>query len=348
MFAAYRQAYPELSKDWDAWISGELPTAWDADMPAFAPDKPLATRAASGKVLDAVSPRLFTLIGGSADLTPSNNTRPQSATDVQAGEYSGNYIRFGVREHGMGAILNGLALHGLRSYGGTFLVFSDYMRPAIRLAALMKLPVIYVFTHDSIGLGEDGPTHQPVEHVTALRAIPNLVVIRPADSNETAQAWRVALKRKDGPTALVLTRQAVPLITPVDNALEKGAYILADAPHSDKIKVILIATGSEVSLAMAAREQLNSQGVSTRVVSIPSWELFNKQPQEYCQTVLPSDIKARLAIEAGVTLAWSKYVGLQGCILGVDRFGASAPYKTLYANFGLTVEAIVKAALDIL
>jgi transketolase len=293
-------------------------------------------------VLDAIAPHLPSLIGGSADLTGSNKARPQGAKAVTSQDFGGSYIHFGVREHGMAGILNGLALHGLRPYGATFLVFSDYARPAIRMAALMGLPVIYIFTHDSIGLGEDGPTHQPVEHLTALRAIPNLVVIRPADGNETSQAWKVALERRDGPTALSLTRQVVPQVTPTDNGLARGAYVLAEAP-GPRTDVILIASGSEVGLALEARARLANEQVAVRVVSMPSWELFDAQGPTYREGVLPDDVP-RLAIEAGVGLAWCRYVRGHGQILGIDRFGASAPHETLFEQFGFTVDRVVELA----
>jgi len=340
LLARYRQAYPDLAARWDLYVAGKLPDGWQSALPAFPADKPLATRAASGQALDALSPRLPTLLGGSADLTPSNNTRPKESKAVRRGDFSGAYLHFGVREHGMGAILNGLALHGLRPYGGTFLVFADYMRPTIRLAAMMGLPVVYVFTHDSIGLGEDGPTHQPTEHITSLRAIPNLVVIRPADGNETVQAWKVALERRDGPTALILSRQALPFVTPADNGLTRGAYVLADG---DKPRVVLVASGSEVSVALAARLKLAEQGVAARVVSMPSWELFDAQGAEYRDATLPPGVP-RLAIEAGVTLAWPRYVGETGKVIGLDRFGASAPYKALFEQLGFRVEDVVNQA----
>jgi transketolase len=261
-------------------------------------------------------------------------------------DFSGRYIHFGVREHGMGGILNGLALHGgVRPYGGTFLIFSDYMRPAIRLAAIMELPVVFVFTHDSIGLGEDGPTHQPIEHLTSLRAIPNLTVFRPADATETVEAWRAALTRRHGPTALILTRQAIPVLDRARYAPAKGAargaYVLADAENPE---VILIGTGSEVHLALAAQELLAAEQVRVRVVSMPCWELFEAQPVEYQETVLPPRIRARVAVEAGATLAWRRYVGLDGEIVGLDRFGASAPYPVIYQQLGLTAEAVAEAA----
>jgi transketolase len=333
----YRSEYPELSLQWDQMVRGELPDDWESSLPAFA-DEPLATRAASGKVLDALIGRLPTLLGGSADLTPSNNTRPQGSKAVSRGDFSGSYLHFGVREHAMGAILNGLALHGLRPYGGTFLVFSDYMRPTIRLAAMMGLPVIYVFTHDSIGLGEDGPTHQPVEQITALRLIPNLVVIRPADANQTATAWKVALERTDGPTALILTRQKLPVVTAQGNALARGAYVLAEAT-GESPDVVLVAAGSEVTVALEARELLGHDGINARVVSMPSWGLFDAQPAEYRSAVLPPHVP-RLAIEAGTPIGWERYLNGNGAVVGLNHFGASAPYKILFEQFGFTAENV--------
>ncbi len=343
--AAYLAAYPEMAELRELLKGGGLPAGWDAALPTYSPeDKPLATRAASGRVLEAIAPQLPFLVGGSADLTPSNLTRPSSALDVHPADFGGSYIRFGVREHAMGAILNGLALHGLRPYGGTFLVFSDYMRPAIRLAAMMKLPVIYVFTHDSIGVGEDGPTHQPVEQIAALRAVPGLTVIRPADGNETSAAWRQALTNRDGPTALILTRQGVPQVAPHPAPVDKGAYVLAEAAAPD---VVLIATGSEVHLALAARDLLAQEGIAATVVSLPSWELFDGQPEAYRDAVLPPGVP-RVAAEAGVTAAWGHYVGPAGAVVGLDRFGASGPYKTVYQGFGITAEAIAAQAKGLL
>jgi transketolase len=337
----YRMTYPELGEQWARYVSGELTPGWQNDLPDFSAEKPLATRVASGKVLNTIAADLPTLVGGSADLTPSNNTRTQDAKDIGRGDFSGSYIHFGVREHAMGSIMNGLALHGMRPYGGTFLIFSDYMRPAIRLAAIMGLPVVYVFTHDSVGLGEDGPTHQPIEHLTSLRAIPNLLVLRPADGNETSAAWKVALERDSGPSALVLTRQGLPQICPVDNGLERGAYVVKEASGGYP-QVVIIATGSEVSIAMEALEQLESQGIRGRVVSMPSWELFDAQPEEYRNSVLPPQVP-RLAIEAGVSLAWGRYVdGGLGQVMGIDRYGASAPYKTIFEHYGLTAERVVE------
>ncbi|MGD9100718.1 MAG: transketolase [Anaerolineae bacterium] len=342
MFSRYRAQYPEQAAQWDSMVRGELPAGWEAHLPTFS-DKTLATRAASGQVLDAIAPHLPTLLGGSADLTGSNNTRPQGAEGLRRGDFDGTYVYFGIREHGMGAILNGLALHGVRAYGGTFLVFSDYMRPTIRLAAMMGLPVIYVFTHDSIGLGEDGPTHQPVEHIMSLRVIPNLAVIRPADGNETAAAWKAALERRDGPTALILTRQKLAPVTPDDaDNVARGAYVLAGA-ESSAPDIVLVATGSEVGLALAARERLVKEGVGAWVVSMPSWELFDAQPEAYRASVLPPGVPC-LAIEAGVTTAWERHVGQKGDVIGLDRFGASAPGQVLFEQFGFTVENVVQRA----
>jgi transketolase len=337
----YRAMYPELGEKWDRYVSGELTPGWEKDLPDFSAENPLATRVASGKVLNAIAADLPTLVGGSADLTPSNNTRTQDAKEIGRGDFSGSYIHFGVREHGMGSIMNGLALHGMRPYGGTFLIFSDYMRPTIRLAAMMGLPVVYVFTHDSVGLGEDGPTHQPIEHLTSLRAIPNLLVLRPADGNETSAAWKVALERDSGPTALVLTRQGLPQICPAENGLEQGAYVVKETSGGNP-QVVIIATGSEVSIAMEALEQLDSQDLKGRVVSMPSWELFDAQSEVYRNSVLPPEIP-RLAIEAGVSLAWGRYVdGSQGHVMGIDRYGASAPYQTIFEHYGLTAERVVE------
>ena len=343
----YAREHPELAAQFQTALARELPKGWDDDLPNFPTEKPLATRAASGKMLEAIAPRIPTLIGGSADLTPSNNTLPKGERPLQRGDLSGRYIHFGVREHAMGGILNGLSLHGgLFPYGGTFLVFSDYMRPSIRLAAIMHQPVIYIFTHDSVGLGEDGPTHQPVEHLASLRAMPNLVVIRPADATETVEAWRIALSRRDGPTALALTRQALPVLdrsvlAPADG-VACGGYVLLDAPNPS---VILIGSGSEVHLALDAHKLLAGRGVTARVVSLPSTDLFDRQPAEYREAVLPAGIKARVAVEAGATFGWERYVGDHGTVIGLNRFGASAPYKVIFQNLGLTAEAVATAAL---
>jgi transketolase len=349
--AACASEYPGEAAALQRILAGTLPEGWEQDLPAFAPGGTMATRAASGKVLEALVPRIDVLVGGSGDLTPSNNTLVAGQGAVARGHFAGRYIHFGVREHAMGAVLNGLALHGLRPYGGTFLIFSDYMRPAIRLAALMHQPVVFVFTHDSIGLGEDGPTHQPVEHLWSLRAIPNLVVIRPADASEVAIAWRVALARRGGPTALVLTRQALPVLdrerlAPAD-ALESGGYVLAETPIGT-LDVVLIATGSEVHLALDARGRLAEAGVGARVVNLPSTELFEMQPEAYRARVLPPGVKARVAIEAGATLGWDRYVGPGGVVIGLDRFGASAPGAVVYRELGFTSAAVAAAALKLL
>ncbi|MBE9470537.1 MAG: transketolase, partial [Chloroflexi bacterium] len=351
-FERYQASYPEEATLLETLWVDELPDGWEETLPTFAPaDGPLATRKASGAVLNALAQALPTLIGGSADLAPSNVTLLKGFADLQHETPAGRNLRFGVREHTMGSILNGMALHGgLLPYGGTFLIFSDYMRPPVRLAAMMGLPVVYVWTHDSVWIGEDGPTHQPVEQLAALRAIPNLVLIRPADGNETAAAWRVALERRDGPTALALTRQKLPvLFETTHNPAEKvtrGAYVLADS--SGIPSVLLIASGSEVHLALEARDLLAQKGIAVRVVSMPSWELFDAQPASYREAVLPPQVTARLAIEAGVTQGWAKYVGLAGDVMGLDRFGASAPYKVLMEKFGFTAEAVVERVLRLL
>ncbi len=351
LFGAYRERHPALAAQWDAIHKGPEGFPWQSALPKFeASEKPIATRAASGRVLAAIAPHLPGLLGGSADLAPSNNTYLKGL-----GEYKkdkGPNIHFGIREHAMGAILNGFALSkALIPYGGTFLVFSDYMRPAIRLAALMKLPVIYVFTHDSIGLGEDGPTHQPVEQTASMRAMPNLTILRPADANETVEAWRAALLNREGPTALILTRQSLPILDRSRYApaaeLHKGAYILADAAGG-KPDLILIGSGSEVHLLLSAQDQLNAKGISTRVVSVPCWELFQKQSPEYKETVLPSRVRARLAVEAGCSFGWERFVGLDGDVVAIDRFGESAPDKVLFKEFGFTVEHVVKKSESLL
>jgi transketolase len=344
-FAAYEKAYPELAAEWRAWSEKQLPEGWPAKLPQFAPDKQMATREASGKTLNAIASALPMLLGGSADLRPSNNTFLEGAGEFTAENRAGRNFHFGVREHSMGSVMNGLALTTpLVPYGGTFLIFSDYMRPSIRLAAMMGLQVIYVYTHDSIGLGEDGPTHQPIEHLAALRAIPNLTVIRPADANETTVAWRMAIENQHGPTALALTRQKLPVFDRTEFAsaegLLRGAYVMAD-PTDKKIDVILIATGSEVSVAVEARAQLAAEGIGARVVSLPSWELFERQPREYRDAVLPPSITARVAIEAGVAQGWLKYVGERGEVISMGRYGASAPYQVLMEKFGFTAANVV-------
>jgi transketolase len=349
MFHRYQQSYPDLAAQFERCQAGRLPEGLDVLVPVFPSDpKGIATRASSGTVLNALASALPELIGGSADLTGSNKTSITGETPFTVEDRAGRYIHFGVREHAMGAALSGLALHGgLIPYGGTFLVFSDYMRPAVRLAAMMGQRVIYVFTHDSIGLGEDGPTHQPIEQLTALRAIPNLIVVRPADANEVGVAWQVALERTTAPTALALTRQAVPTLDrdwfASAEGLRKGAYVLADLGEG-KPQLILLASGSEVSLIIDAGERLVGKGYSVRLISFPSWELFAEQPIEYQEQVLSPNIPARVAIEAGVTQGWERWVGSDGAVIGLDRFGASAPYREVYQHLGLTVERITEEA----
>jgi transketolase len=351
---AYRRAFPDLAAELQRRLAGRLPEGWEAQLPAFPPSQgeALATRAASGKTLNAIASTLPELIGGSADLAASTNLVFKDGGDVAAGRWGARNIHFGVREHGMGAILNGLALHGgVRPVGSTFLIFSDYMRPSIRLAALTGLPVIYLFSHDSIGLGEDGPTHQPIEQLASLRAIPNLVVIRPADPAETVEAWRAAILRRAGPVAIVLTRQKVASVDRTKyapaNGLRLGGYVLADAPSGNP-RVLLIATGSEVELALGAYERLTAEGVAARVVSMPSLELFAQQPPEYRDAVLPPAVRARVAIEAAAPQPWYRWVGEHGAVMGIERFGASAPYKRIYEEFGLTVENVVARAKQLL
>jgi transketolase len=352
-FEAYAAAHPDLATEWQWMMRRELPAGWEASLPTFDPkDGAMATRVASGRVLNALAPTLPNLIGGSADLAASNNTLLRGAGEFSAQHRGGRNLYFGVREHGMGSLLNGMAAHGgVIPYGATFLIFSDYMRPAIRLAALSELQVIYVLTHDSIGLGEDGPTHQPVEHLAALRAIPNLTVIRPADANETAVAWRTALTHQHGPVLLALTRQNLPTLDRTQMAsadgLERGAYTLVDAPEG-QLALILIATGSEVPLALAARERLAERGIHSRVVSMPSWELFNQQPETYRDEVLPPAVRKRLAIEAGVPQGWHAYVGPEGEVIGLTRFGASAPGQVVMDKLGFNVGHVVERALDLL
>ncbi len=352
-YDAYAAAHPDLAAQWQLGLDRALPDGWDQNLPVFKPDDgAVATRSASGDTLNAIASRVPNLIGGSADLAGSNNTNLDGFGDYAADGYDNRNLHFGVREHGMGAALNGMMVHGgIIAYGGTFLVFSDYMRPAIRLAALMGISPIYVFTHESIGLGEDGPTHQPVEHYAALRSLPQLTVIRPSDATETVEAWRAALNNQEGPTALLLTRQKIPVLdrsTLADaDGLHKGAYILVDA-DSGAPDVILIASGSEVQVALDARQQLASVGVATRVVSMPSWELFDRQPRLYQETVLPPEVTARVAVEAGVTMGWERYVGSHGDVIGLDRFGASAPVKVLMDRLGFTPDNAAARAKDLL
>ncbi|HKI86101.1 MAG TPA: transketolase [Thermoanaerobaculia bacterium] len=354
MLERYRQAEPELAAELERRWSQALPKGWESHLPSFTPgDGPMATRSASGKVLNAICDSLPELVGGSADLTPSNDTYLNERGNIEAGDPGGRNFHFGIREHAMGAVLSGLALaKAFIPYGGTFLIFSDYMRPAVRLAALMKLPAIYVYTHDSIFLGEDGPTHQPVSQLLSLRSIPNLTVLRPADANETAAAWRVALTQRDrGPVALVLTRQKLPVLEGTaklaQEGVERGAYVLSDEGESEP-RVVLIATGSEVSLAIAAQRLLAADGIATRVVSMPSQELFLAQSPEYQRQVLPQSLDQRVAIEAAIPLGWERFVGRQGLIIGVTRFGASAPYKELAEEFGFTPEKVVEKIKELL
>jgi transketolase len=367
--AAYAEAFPDLAEEFHRMMRGDPPEGWDAELPVFsAEDPPLATRVASGHTIKAIAPRLGSLAGGSADLDPSTHTAlpdmgdfqspPEHVADKQGSAgggwtYAGRNLHFGVREHAMGAILNGIAAHrGLLPFGATFLVFSDYMRPAIRLAALIKLHVIYVFTHDSIGLGEDGPTHQPVEQLLGLRSIPDMVVIRPADANETVAAWRVAVEHQGGPVALVLTRQKLPVLDPGEHrdiplGVRAGGYILARAPQGGKPAVSLVATGSEVHLALAARKRLSEEGIAAQVVSLPCWNLFHEQPIEYQERVLPPDVPI-LAIEAGVSLGWRSYVGPQIPVVAVDQFGASAPGEIVMDRYGFNVDNVCRQVRTLL
>ncbi len=347
MLLDYEKSYPQLAIQFQQIQNGELPEGWWQALPNFPADtKGLATRQSNGKVLNAVAKEIPWLLGGAADLEPSTKTKIADSGDFEKGNFSGRNFHFGIREHAMGAIVNGMTLSKLRAFGATFFVFTDYMRPAIRLAALMQQPAIFIVTHDSIGLGEDGPTHQPIEHLAALRAIPNLDVIRPADANELSTLWKHILEVKDHPIALVLTRQNVPTIDRTQYAAAEGAlnggYILADSGGTPD--VILMATGSEVQLCLNAAEALNQAEIRTRVVSLPCWELFDRQPQAYKQAVLPDAVRVRIAVEAAAPFGWEKYTGSHGTILGLDRFGASAPYQELYKEFGLTVENIVHSA----
>ncbi len=347
LFRRYGEAHPEEAADLKRRWAGELPPGWEEAVPAFAPTEPaMATRAASGKVINALAPKLPQLLGGSADLAPSNNTLVKGAANFQAGDPGGRNFHFGVREHAMGAILNGMALSKLWiPYGGTFLIFSDYMRPPIRLASLMKLGVVYVFTHDSIFLGEDGPTHQPIGELASLRAIPGMTVLRPADACETAEAWRVVIGHRHGPVALALTRQNLPVLEETARlareGVPRGAYVLSD-PEGGAPEVILIGTGSETPLCVEAGKQLRDKGIAARVVSMPSWELFDQQPEEYRRSVLPPQVKKRLAVEAAAPFGWHKYVGIEGEIHGIERFGASAPAKALAPEFGFVPEKVVE------
>lgn len=353
LFERYRTQFPELAEELDHLRQGKIASDWAQDIPVFPADaKGIASREAGGKVINAIAPHVPLLIGGAADLSPSTKTNLtfEGAGSLEADTPGGRNMHFGIREHAMGAIANGMALSYLRSYTATFLVFADYMRAPIRLAAIMELPTTFVFTHDSIGVGEDGPTHQPIEHLATLRAIPGLVTIRPADANEVAEAWKVAMKSSNAPTALILSRQALPTLDcsrfSAANGLEHGAYVLADAGEGDP-QVILIATGSEVSLAVEAHEKLGAQGVRSRVVSMPSWELFEKQDEAYRHSVLPPGVRARVAIEQAGRLGWDRYVGIDGATVTMSTFGASAPLAKLQAKFGFTVDNVVKVATDL-
>jgi transketolase len=350
---AYCKAFPELGGELERRLEGELPKGWDAGIPVFPAEvKGMATRNASGKVLNSIAGRLPELIGGSADLAPSNKTWIDGSLSFQPASPEGRNLHFGVREHGMASAVNGMALHGgVIPYGGTFLIFSDYMRPAIRLSALSKYPSIWVFTHDSIGVGEDGPTHQPIEHLAALRAIPNLVVIRPGDANEVAESWKVAITRRNGPTALIFSRQDMStldrqIFAPAEG-LQRGAYVLADLGEGAP-ELILMASGSEVGLILQAGLSLSSEGVNVRLVSFPSWELFRAQEKVYQEAVLIPGVQARLAVEAGVAQGWECWVGGHGAILSIEKFGASAPYKVVYQHYGFTVEHIIEMARELL
>jgi transketolase len=347
LLAQFHKEHAELAAEWDTMQRGELPAGWDSDIPKFPADaKGKATRDTGAKVENAIAKRIPWMVGGSADLAPSTKTLIEGVGDFESDDYGGRNFHFGIREHAMGAILNGMALSKLRVFGSTFLIFSDYMRPAIRLSALMDLPVTYVYTHDSIGLGEDGPTHQPIEQLMSLRLIPRVVVIRPADANEAAEAWRMAIEAKEQPVVLVLTRQAVPTFERTKYAsadgLRRGAYVMAES--TGEPEVILMGTGSEVQLCVQAHEQLSAEGIRTRVVSMPSWELFKRQPQEYQDKVLPPQIRARVAVEAGTGQGWREYVGSEGCVVARYDFGASAPIKDLLKHFGFTAERIVNEA----
>lgn len=352
LFAAYAKEYPELAHQFSLASEQRLPDGWDAELPSYEAGQKLATRAASGNAINALAKRVPYLIGGSADLAHSNNTVIKGAGDFMPGSYEGRNLWFGVREFAMGAALNGMALHGgLKVYGGTFFVFSDYVRPAVRLSALMKQPVIYVFTHDSIAVGEDGPTHEPIEHLASFRAMPGLTVLRPADAVETNEAWKYAISRTDEPVVLVLTRQNIPVMAEtLEKAAEgftKGAYVLADAPNGNP-ELILLASGSEVSLCLEAHKALLQKGIQSRVVSMPSWELFEQQPVEYRESVIPSHVKARLAVEMAYPLGWERYVGDAGAVLGITTFGASAPGDRIIKEFGFTVENVVAKAESVL
>ena len=351
-YSAWAKQHPDLDKMWQHMQNGTLPEGWDKDIPTFLADaKGLATRESDSKVLNAVAKNVPWLLGGAADLYPSTKTLISGEADFERGSYGGRNFHFGIREHAMGAVLNGMCLSRLRPYGATFLIFTDYMRPPIRLAALMDIPVIFIYTHDSIGLGEDGPTHQPIEQVMSLRAIPRLLVFRPADANEVAETWRVIMPIQHQPVLMAFTRQAVPTFDRTKYAsaagVAKGAYVMADA-EGGKPEIILMGTGSEVQLCVGAYEKLTAEGVKARVVSMPCWELFDKQPPEYKTQVLPPDVRARVAVEAGTSLGWATYVGMAGMVVSHDDFGASAPIKDLMREFGFTVDNVVAKAHEVL
>ena len=350
MFDQYKAKFPDLAAQIDLMQHRNLPAGWDKNLPVFPADpKGMATRDSSGKVENVLAENIPWLVGGSADLATSDRTRLKfdGAGDFQAGSYGGRNLHFGVREHGMGAALNGMTVSKLRAFGGTFFNFNDYMKPSVRLAALMEIPVIFIYTHDSICLGEDGPTHQPIEQLATLRAVPNLVLLRPGDANEVVEAWKVIMQLKDAPVVLVLTRQALPTFDRAKYGaaagVAKGAYVLADAPDG-KPDVILMGTGSEVSICVSAYEQLKAEGVKARVVSMPSWSIFEKQSDDYKKSVLPPSVKARVSVETAATLGWDRYVGPNGIMIGMHTFGASAPIKDLLKKFGFTTEAVVSAA----
>lgn len=349
MYLEYAKKYPELSKEWLDAMSGFTERSLEGIIPKFKPeDGSIATRAASGKILNAIAEKLPTLIGGSADLAPSNKTYMNFFPEFQKNSYIGRNIRFGVREHAMGAIMSGMFLHnGVRPFGGTFLVFADYMRASIRVASIMKLPLIYIFTHDSVAVGEDGPTHQPVEQIASLRAIPGLTVIRPADAQETADAWHEAIKNTSGPVALILSRQKLPVLERINQAgnFSGGAYILSDCDGNPD--AILIATGSEMHIAVEAQKKLVKEGISTRVVSMPSWEMFEEKSTGYKNRILPPNVKTRVAIEAGITMGWEKYVGNDGAVIGISQFGASAPGDAVLEKYGITSHNIIQKVLEI-
>ena len=352
MLEDYREKNPALAADWDRMQAGEMPAGLREKLPVFeSSEGSIATRSASGKVINAVAEVIPELIGGSADLAPSNNTMVSGQDSIQGSKMDGRNMHFGIREHAMGAMMNGMVLHGgIRPYGGTFLVFSDYMRPSVRLAALMKQPVVYIWTHDSIFLGEDGPTHQPVEHLAALRAIPNLRVFRPADANETAMAWALSLEHRNGPSAILLSRQGLPIYdeTVIGKGSEKGGYVIEREEGDAGPAVILLASGSEVATAREAAALLKEQGVEVRVVSMPCWEVFEEQDADYRESVLPRSVTARVAVEAGCSFGWDRYVGADGTAVCLDRFGASAPIKDLAENFGFTAENVAAKASALL